>query len=69
CAITGRNGIGGWGKAGRIRPNTRQTPCRPAMPRWSRYPGHRRGNDFLENHFRVAALPQPPLPLDLLDVR
>ncbi|HET6879964.1 MAG TPA: hypothetical protein VFI31_07405, partial [Pirellulales bacterium] len=33
------------------------------------FPGHRRGNAFLENHVRVAALPQPPLPLDLLYVR
>ncbi|HET6881117.1 MAG TPA: hypothetical protein VFI31_13235 [Pirellulales bacterium] len=33
------------------------------------FPGHRRGNAFLENHVRVAALPQPPLPLDQLDLR
>ncbi|HET6883835.1 MAG TPA: hypothetical protein VFI31_27020 [Pirellulales bacterium] len=33
------------------------------------FPGHRRGNAILENHVRAAALPQPPLPLDLLDVR
>ncbi|HET6880795.1 MAG TPA: hypothetical protein VFI31_11610 [Pirellulales bacterium] len=32
-------------------------------------PGHRRGNAFCENHLCVAALPPPPLPLDLLDVR
>ncbi|HET6880027.1 MAG TPA: hypothetical protein VFI31_07720 [Pirellulales bacterium] len=32
------------------------------------FPGHRRGNAFLQNHVRVAALPQPPLPLDLLNV-
>ncbi|HET6879668.1 MAG TPA: hypothetical protein VFI31_05925 [Pirellulales bacterium] len=33
------------------------------------FPGHRRGNAFRENHVRVAALPQPPLALEPLDVR
>ncbi|HET6879271.1 MAG TPA: hypothetical protein VFI31_03915 [Pirellulales bacterium] len=32
------------------------------------FPGHRRGNASLEIHVRPAALPLPPLPLDLLDV-